>query len=85
MRQEGMDVARIIEIVLGVTCIEESSPPGPRDNRVNTYFISTCRQSEKWPTRAGRPRRSTCPGTENRLPGGEPFGKPIISSYVPKI
>lgn len=32
MRQEGMDVARIIEIVLGVACIEEGSPPGPREN-----------------------------------------------------
>lgn len=34
-------------------------------------------------TGAGRPRRSTCPGTENRLPGGEPFSKQLFHYRCP--
>lgn len=74
MRQEWLEIGGFVTSILGVTDIKEGPPPGPEIMLVPFTCLSTERGRR---TPAGRPRRSTCPGRENRLPEWEPLAEQL--------
>lgn len=78
MREEGRDMAVIVNMALKVISVKEDSFPGPVV--IAKLVNGTLVVMEIIHTRAEHHQQSTCPGTGNRPPGREPFGQAIRSS-----
>lgn len=72
-----METACIIDMTVRVAGIEEGSSPRSKKKYINTGRVSIVRTNAH--TEAERPQRNTYPGTGNRPPGREPFGKTIYN------
>ena len=73
-----METAGIVYVILGIACVEKCSLPGPK-GMVQLALLPVLSIADAR-TEAGRPRRSTCPGTGNRLPEREPLAQQLYHS-----